>query len=246
MKNSKRLGVIYLVFFAIMIFLNYWSPMNVGNVANANQPLIQPAGYAFSIWGLIYLLLVIWIIRIFVVRDTSTYEIVSYWPAVNFLFNGLWILAFTAQWLFTSVIIIFALLITLIIIYSSINKSPSHTFFEKLPFSFYISWVSVASILNVFVWLVGIDQRELLGMGEEMCSIIILFVATALAMWFSIRFKDFIYTFVFIWAFVGIYMETSSDMIQNTTLVLIVILVITFCYVVYSYFKNRHLRGRRL
>lgn len=65
MNQSKKLGIVYLITFAIMIFLNYWSATNVGNVADANQPLLQPAGFAFSIWGFIYFLLFIWIIRAF-------------------------------------------------------------------------------------------------------------------------------------------------------------------------------------
>ena len=241
MKRSKKLGIIYIISFAIMIFLNYWSPTNVGNVADANQPLIQPAGYAFSIWGLIYILLLIWIIRIFLVKDTTVYEEVSFWPSVNFLLNGLWILAFTAQWLFASVIIIFALLTTLIIIYSRINKSADYTYMEKLPFSFYISWVSVASILNVFVWLVGNNQRELLGMGEQTWSIIILIMATVLALFFSISFKDYIYTLVFVWAFIGIYVETSSEAIKNVLLILTIILVVAFCSILFRNLKTKNM-----
>lgn len=238
MNRAKKLGIVYIITFVIMIFLNYWSATNVGDVANANQPLIQPAGFTFSIWGLIYILLFIWIIKAFFAKDRSIYENVSYWPALNFLLNGCWILAFTAQALLTSVVIIFALLITLIIIYSRINDT-AHTFFDKLPFSIYIGWVSAASILNVFVWFVGIDKTVFLGMNEEVWSFIMLTVATIIAILFSIRFKDFVYTLVFIWAFIGIYMETPSEALKGFVLILIALLIIICIYVIYKFFKRK-------
>lgn len=237
MNQSKKLGIVYLITFAIMIFLNYWSATNVGNVADANQPLLQPAGFAFSIWGFIYFLLFIWIIRAFFVRGDAVYVKTSYLPALNFLLNGCWILAFTAQALLTSVIIIFALLVTLILIYGRINDT-THTFFEKLPFSIYIGWVSVASILNVFVWFVGMEQTVFLGLNEVTWTFIMLAVATILAIVFSIRFKDFIYTLVFIWAYIGIYAETPNDAVKTFVMILILLLIVIFIYTLYKFFKK--------
>ena len=69
MSSQKRWATGYLIAFIVMIFLNYWSGTNVGSVADANQAIIQPAGFTFSIWGLIYVLLFAWIIKLFFSGD---------------------------------------------------------------------------------------------------------------------------------------------------------------------------------
>lgn len=59
MAKTKKWSIGYLIAYALMIFLNYSSATNVGAVADQEQAIIQPAGFAFSIWGLIYILLFI-------------------------------------------------------------------------------------------------------------------------------------------------------------------------------------------
>ena len=98
-----------------MIGMNYiigMSGLDVRDVANNNEAIVQPAGYAFSIWGLIYLLVFVWIINLFFSKkDKSTITArLTFWPIANFLLNGAWIFAFTQEWVFVSVLIIVALL----------------------------------------------------------------------------------------------------------------------------------------
>src|SRR6476620_9067972 len=160
-----------------MIVTNYMSATNVGTVANQDQALIQPAGFAFSIWGIIYFLLFIWIMRIFFVNRWSgeIYTRIGYWLPANFLLNGLWIIAFTQEWVFLSVIIIIGLLLTLIVIYFKINRL-DFRWYDRLPFSIYLGWVSVATIVNVFTWFVQSDTTTFLGLSEVPWTIIMLLV----------------------------------------------------------------------
>ena len=69
MSSQKRWATGYLIAFIVMIFLNYWSGTNVGSVADANQAIIQTAGFAFSIWVLIYVLLFASFINLFFSGD---------------------------------------------------------------------------------------------------------------------------------------------------------------------------------
>lgn len=224
MKHTKRLGVVYLLFFSIMIFLNYWSATNVGFVANQDQSLIQPAGFAFSIWGLIYALLFIWIIRIFFVDrwNSEVYQRIGYWLPVNFLLNGFWIIAFTQEWLLVSVITIFTLLFTLVIMYLKIN-STDYRWFNRLPFSIYFGWVSVAAIVNVFAWLVQTDVTSVLGLNELSWTIIMLIVATLLAAYVALRYRDWLYPLVFVWSFIAIFAENEQTSILVVTVVCMIV-----------------------
>lgn len=108
MPKQRIWAIAYLIAFGLMIFLNYWSATNVGIVADNNQAIIQPAGFAFSIWGLIYVLLFIWIIKRFFDNtwEGSLASRLTFWPILNFLLNGLWIVVFTQQWLVASTLVI--------------------------------------------------------------------------------------------------------------------------------------------
>src|SRR5699024_12377793 len=102
MCAQNRWAAVYLIALIVRILRNDGTGTNVGSVADANQAIIQPAGFAFSIWGLIYVLLFAWIIKLFCSGDGSVTARLTFWPVVNFLLNGLWILVFTQQWLWAS------------------------------------------------------------------------------------------------------------------------------------------------
>ncbi|KQL58333.1 MULTISPECIES: tryptophan-rich sensory protein [Bacillaceae] len=224
MKQTTRLGVIYLLFFAFMIVTNYMSATNVGTVANQDQALIQPAGFAFSIWGIIYFLLFIWIMRIFFVNRWSgeIYTRIGYWLPANFLLNSLWIIAFTQEWVFLSVIIIIGLLLTLIVIYFKINRL-DFRWYDRLPFSIYLGWVSVATIVNVFTWFVQSNTTTFLGLSEVPWTIIMLLVGTLLAVMIAFAYRDIFYPLVFIWAYSAIVVENSMPSIIVVTVICIAI-----------------------
>lgn len=122
-KQNKWI-VLYFIAFLIMLLLNYLSVGNIGSVTEDNQAVIQPAGFAFSIWGLIYVLILAWIIKLFVSNSHKNIIVneLKYLPIINFLLNGLWVVVYTQKWIFASVLVIIALLYIIdppITIYSS-------------------------------------------------------------------------------------------------------------------------------
>lgn len=197
--------VSYLVSFAIMIFLNYWSATEVGIVANQDQSIIQPAGYTFSIWGVIYVLLFVWLIYLFVSKESrkNIVERVTFWPVINFLLNGAWIVAFTGEQIGLSVGIIVCLLLTLIILYEKLFTPEKHKF-NQYVFSVYFSWVTVATIVNFFAWFRQQNITGFLGMEELTWAIIMISVATVVAGFLSYQYVDYIYPLVFVWSYLGI------------------------------------------
>ena len=97
-KISRRIAIVNLIFFIVMIAINYNAGSNVGIIANEKSALIQPAGYAFSIWIIIYFLLFLWIVKGFFVRGkkVSVYIDTQSLIPINFLLNGAWVLSFYA------------------------------------------------------------------------------------------------------------------------------------------------------
>jgi hypothetical protein len=96
-----------------------------GRGANNNETIVQPAGFSFSIWGLIYILLFIWIIKAFFAKtwEESVASRLEFCPIVNFMLNALWIIVFTQQRIFDSVIVIIALLYTLAEMYTTLTET---------------------------------------------------------------------------------------------------------------------------
>jgi len=235
-KVTRRIAFVNLSFFIGMIAINYYAGSNVGIIANEKSALIQPAGYAFSIWFLIYFLLFLWVVKGFFVgvKKASVYIDTQRLIPINFLLNGAWILAFTQQKILLSTVIILMLLLSLIIIYSKIKQNVNRGLFDLVPFSIYLGWISIASIVNIFTYFVRNDFQTYLGFGELGWTVIALIFGCALAASFSLINQDALYSLVFIWSYIAIYMKNQAEIINLITLVCIVIMSVVVLNVVIS------------
>lgn len=241
MSINRKWIIGYFIAFVIMIIMNYSVGSSVGNVADDNPTIIQPAGFAFSIWGLIYVLLLIWMIRLFFSKNiqTSLTEHLKFWPILNFLLNGLWIVAFTQQWMLVSTIIIAALLYTLAEMYSSISET-NHHWFDRIPFSIYFAWVTLATIVNIFTLASAYNVDTILGMDELTWTILVLVVAGIIGIAIAVLFKDWLYPLVLIWPLVAIYAESGdvSTALNITLLIVSILLALVAIMVIVNKMKS--------
>lgn len=109
--------------------------------------------------------------------------------------------------------------------YRRISEKTDRTWFDRLPISIYFSWVTVATIVNIFTWFVGMGVTEFLGISELTWTNILLIVATGIMIYVSLKHKDWLYPLVFVWSFSAIFAEN-----QTTYTSLVVVLII--CLVV--------------
>ncbi|HIV81088.1 MAG TPA: tryptophan-rich sensory protein [Candidatus Salinicoccus merdavium] len=211
MTRQKKWVLGYFTAFIVMIVMNYSAGSSVGEVADDNSTIIQPAGFAFSIWGLIYVLILFWMIRLFFSKKDQSLitERLKYWPIINFLLNGIWIVVFTQQWMIISTIVILLLLFTLIKMHTIISAEPYH-WYDRLPFSIYFGWVAIASIVNIFTVFSNYNIDSLLGMSELTWTIIAIITAALIGVFFAWFFSDWLYPLVLIWPFFGIFMESGD------------------------------------
>src|SRR5690625_2288600 len=211
MTRQRKWIIGYFTAFIIMIIMNYSAGSNVGDVADDHPTIIQPAGFAFAIWGLIYVLIFIWMIRILISKkgQPDIVERLKYWPIINFILNGIWIVVFTQQWMIISTVVILALLYTLIKMHTVISAEPYH-WYDRLPFSIYFGWVTIASIVNTFTVFSSYNIDSLLGMSELIWTIIAIIMAALIGIFFAWFFSDWLYPLVLIWPFFGIFMESGD------------------------------------
>jgi hypothetical protein len=134
----------------------------VGEVSDKYPTLITPADYAFSIWGLIYLLLIgfvgfQWVE--YIQRNThESLEKAGIWFSLANIFNGLWVVVWINGWLGFSVLIMFSLLFSLIQLVIRLKleiwDAPIRIIvFVWWPICFYIGWIIIATVTNVAVFL---------------------------------------------------------------------------------------------
>ncbi|MEI6190733.1 MAG: tryptophan-rich sensory protein [bacterium] len=211
MKNIsiKILVAVTYIAMVVMNFLANALPINnrgTGEISNAYPNLFTPAGPAFSIWGLIYLLLGIYVIYQFVKKDQKTEEVIQkinpFFIATS-LANISWIFAWHYDYIAISVAVMAVLLILLIKI-ADIIRLGNFTTIEKVsiwaPFSIYFGWITVASIANITVFLVSIGWNGF-GLEDFVWTSIILLVGALIGILRMNKDKNIAYGLVLVWAY---------------------------------------------
>ena len=217
------------IFLAAMIAANALAnilpinQLNTGQISAFYPNYFVPAGFTFSIWGIIYLLLINYAISYtyFTVLSDKFPKVAAYLSVINKWFwvtcflNASWILAWHYLWIWTSVLIMLLFLSTLIYIFitgkekqSALNKTQS--FLLYTPFLVYLGWISVATIANITALLVKIDWNGF-GISPVTWSLIMMITATILAIYFIWVEKTVSYSLVIMWALWGIRAARTDD-----------------------------------
>lgn len=181
-----------------------------GELSDQYPVLITPAGYVFSIWSLIYLLLAGFVIYQAMPSHADRQRIRRIGPLfiLTCVFNCSWILVWHYELLPLSVLIMLALLGTLIVIYTGIRQvqeppTLGERLFVYLPFSLYLGWISVATIVNVTVLLYDLGWDGF-GWSATTWTLIGIGVTIVLAAAIGYRYSDAAFMLVFVWALIGI------------------------------------------
>jgi len=228
MIRSDIRAYINIAALALVLLFNFLSnalPFNQLTQADLGElypVLITPATYVFSIWGLIYLALIAFIIYQALpnFRENPAVKAVGILFAVSSLFNILWLFFWHYQRIGWSMIIMLLLLATLIMVYLRIGavtteKSLYDRLLVKYPFSLYLGWITAATIVNFNVLLFDIGWLGI-GAGGVFFTILMIAIAALVALAVFYLRQDFIYTAVFVWALIGIGVRHGSDRVLLT------------------------------
>lgn len=221
--NQQNSRVVALVGLAVLIalytmsFFEMFGDNPIGQSSQDTQPFVVPAGYAFAIWGPIYLgLLVFPIFQAINGREEDARWIpFRGWFAANIIANGLWLVAASYNWLWLTVIIILFMLYSLVQMRTLLQQiqaanTPVNFWVEQLPFSLYFGWVTLATALNVASALYFYNW-EGFGVDPVTWSAIILIVAASIAFWVATKYRDPAYALVVVWAFVALVVRHWSE-----------------------------------
>ena len=187
-----------------------------GARSDAVPNLFAPAGYVFSIWGVIYLGLLAFAVYQLTPggRRSPAVVHVGWWFALSNLANALWIVLWHYGLFPATMATMLVVLGSLCAIAARLGpprraRSAGDRWFVYLPFSIYLGWISVATIANAAVFLLdlGWDGAPL---SPATWTLILLAVASALGAWLLFRRGDLAYAAVLVWAFIGIWVRQSG------------------------------------
>lgn len=241
---KKKLQIANGVFLVFTIIFNYLSNTGIfkgktiANVSNQYQNLFTPAGYAFSIWGLIYILLIGFVF--FTGRSLFNptkneadhfVEKIGWWFVVSCVANCVWILTWLYGYIGISVmvlLIVFSSLLFILSKASKYNSSYAQKWFINYPFQIYAGWVSVALIAAAAAWLTKIEWSGW-GLSEIMWTVILIIIATVIHLFMTWKKNSPVFAFVAVWALIAIAVanQTVSAEVNNVALASAAILCVS-------------------
>jgi hypothetical protein len=188
-------------------------PNTVAELGESRALFFLPAGYVFSIWGIIYLGLGAYVIYLgrAAQRDNPMIDKIGWWFLISSIGNITWLALFLYDLVAVSTIAMFVILVSLIMIYLrlGIGRTPVSSrerWFVHIPFSIYLGWITVATVANIAAMLyVGGSVNSFLGITADVWAVIMMLVATALALILLFTRRDIAYALVVVWAVFGIY-----------------------------------------
>ncbi len=224
-----------------------------GELSDAIPNLFVPAGITFAIWGIIYILIIVFAIylakNLFKKEKTTKpfLEKISYYFILASLANIIWIFLWHYEQIVLSLLAMILLFASLLMIYIRLNigmekVTLKEKMFIHVPISVYLGWITVATIANVTAVLVDISWDGF-GISEQIWTILVILVATIITILMLVKRKDYAYSAVIIWALLGIYIKRIADdqrygvqnQIEYTALLGIIVIFIIALISAYSY-----------
>lgn len=259
--TNKKIGRIALLTAATIVFfgslyINYANvhanshlKYGISDVSDKYINLLTPAGFAFGIWGVIYVLgmfsLGLWWTMMFQAPGTAfsgqKKSIIIFTLAA--IFNSLWVIVWIQDKILLSWVMMFILLILLAVEFFLTRKTQSkYKMTSYLFFNTYFGWITAAFAVNTVAALVALGWQPMDVQGQYI-TVLILLMVFGLAfymLWFE---KNYPFALAVIWAFFGIYMKHRSipgsyPIATNSLLILWLVLMGVTIYKAAGKYRN--------
>lgn len=252
MKTTQVFNILAFIGVIIMNYLAVNLPINgvtTGELSDMYPNLFVPAGLTFSVWGVIYLFLLVYIISqslsLFNGKKAPDFvERIGSLFLVNCLANMAWIVVWHYQMPLIALGIMFVILGSLIGIYQNLEigkrkVSTRELWTAHVPFSLYLGWISIATIANFTTVLVDMGWQG--GpIGEDVWAIIMIIVGGLLGLFVLTTRRDVAFGLVLTWAILGIYIKRTATepVYENIVTAATVAVGLLFVYSIFTLVKN--------
>lgn len=249
-KDTRRQGLVIgaLVVTIVLNGLANALPLNgqtTGEVSNSFPTFFTPAGYVFSIWGVIYLGLIAYtgFQALPTQRHNPRLQAIGGWFLLSCIANCAWLLLWHYEYITLTMLPMLVLLFSLIMIYVRLQVGrrdlPAlERWLVHGPFAVYLGWITVATIANASVVLYNHGWNGL-GIAGPTWAAILLGIATGIGCAIVLSRADWGYGSVLVWAFLGITIKyATTPIIAVTAGVTAAIMVVLIALAI-----MRHLQG---
>ncbi|MEP2937600.1 MAG: tryptophan-rich sensory protein [Gilvibacter sp.] len=253
MNKDKFYALANAIAFIIVVYINYLSNtgaingQTIGGVSDAYTTLFTPAGYAFAIWGLIYLLLLGFVIyglaKAFGANTKNEFlQAIGPWFIISCAANIAWIYCWLYDLTAASLGCMFLILISLLVIVVKNRMELWDAPFKVIlflwwPFVIYSGWITVASVANVSTYLQKIEWSGW-GLSATTWTIVMIVIAGLINLMVTWKRNMREFAAVGAWALIAIQVanKDSNTPVANTALAIATILIVSIAI---HAFKNR-------
>jgi translocator protein len=235
---------------AATIFVNYLA--GIGYIGGITPQIVSekyptfftPAGYAFSIWGLIYLALIAYTIFQALPKNTGKYDEIRVAYVISSVANCGWIFLWHNLQITASLGAMLVLLGSLAFINSRVIRVSNHAerLLIKAPFNIYLGWVSVATIVNFTIALLanGVNSSDYVSVRIS-CGLIV--VATILGIIMRWKLRNFCFPVVIAWALTAVALKNNLQTLLTVFAAFAVIISLVTALTIFAETqkKNREL-----
>jgi hypothetical protein len=214
--------------------------LNTGEISDRFEVFFVPAGYVFSIWGLIYLGLIAYAIYQVLPAQSKNPRLRSIGNIfiVSCVANIAWLFLWHYEMFAFTLVAMLVLLLSLIAIYLRLDIGRSEvTTAEKwavhIPFSIYLGWITVATIANTTQLLIYLGWNGW-GISEALWAAIMLAAGVVISVLMTLTRTDILFSLVLVWAYIGIALKHSSEplvaisALVGAGLILVILIIVMF------------------
>ncbi len=235
MKNIDKFRAILVIFAGVVTIVFNWlaaagfvNNVRPDEISARYETIVTPAGYAFSIWSLIYLGIFAFSIFQILPSQLVRFRAVRTPFIATCLLNCAWIYFWHNNQIVVCFLLILLLLATLIflLVRTGCCETNAETWLMQAPFGIYAGWVTVASMANLTILLVYLDVK-LSPMTQDIFAVALILIAAAAAIIVRLKLQNFFYPLAVAWAITAIAVKQSG----NTAIVVAAALAVVICLI---------------
>ncbi len=203
-----------------------------GAISDANRSPVTPAGYAFAIWGLIYLAsLVLAIYQLLPGQvGREVHRRTGWWLAGAFTASTIWVPIFGTRTIWLSQVVIVALVVCLATATARFSHfGPAETAAERaafrLPVTIYLGWATLASAAGFGTTFRSLGMPERAGWTTGVALALVLAATIASVVVVTRLSAAAGFAFTACWALVAVAIATYVDPVRIASVLAIVVVL---------------------
>jgi benzodiazapine receptor len=203
------LATVATIGFNALAAMGYINGIAPAEISDRYPTIITPAGYAYSIWSLIYVGLLAFSVYQALSANLERFGGVRTLYIASCVLNCGWIYFWHHGYIGVCAVLIVALAIVLLAITSmyKVAVSATETLTVKGTFGLYAGWVTVASIVNIAIYLKSIGSP---AATSETVGVVAVIIATAAAIAITWKLTNHLYPVAVAWALTAIAISQSG------------------------------------